>query len=225
MNEAKPIGILLIDDHPVVREGLVALLERSAHMRVVGQAATGEEGVEACRRLEPDVTLVDLKLPGISGVETIRRLRTEFPAARVVVLTTYDGDEDIYRALEAGAAAYLLKSMSGDELAEAIRTVHRGGRSIPPRVALRLAERVSASPLTDREREVLQLVTYGRSNGEIAEVLGLTHGTVKGYVHNIFLKLGVADRVQAVTTALRRGLVRLGSAPETEAVDGRPRVA
>lgn len=220
MPAVKTIRILVIDDHPVVREGLVALLERQADLCVVGQAASGEEGLAAFRRLAPDVTLVDLKLPGISGVETIRRLRGESPGARVVVLTTYDGDEDIYRALEGGAAAYLLKSMSGPELAEAIRTVHGGGRSIPPGVAVRLAERVSQSPLTEREREVLQLVTYGRSNDQIAKVLGLTHGTVKGYVHNVFLKLGAADRVQAVTTALRRGLVRLGSPPDSETALG-----
>lgn len=226
MTATKPIAILLIDDHPVVREGLASLLARQADMRVVGEAATGEEGLTEHRRLAPDVTLVDLKLPGISGVETIRRLRAESPAARAVVLTTYDGDEDIYRALEAGAAAYLLKSMSGSGLAEAIRAVHAGGRAIPPAVAVRLAERVASSPLTGREHEVLQLVTDGRSNDEIAELLGLTRGTVKGYVHNLFLKLGTTDRVGAVTTALRRGLVRLGAlpGPQPSAADARSEV-
>lgn len=225
MNEPQPVRILVVDDHPVVREGLLALLERRAHLRVVGEAASGEEALEAHRRLAPDVTLMDLKLPGISGVEAIRRLREESAGARVIVLTTYDGEDDIFRAFEAGARAYLLKSASADELAEAIRVVHSGGRRVPPAVAVRLAEHVSTSRLTAREREVLQLVTQGRSNRDIAARLGVTYGTVKGYVHSVFLKLGAVDRVQAVTTALRQGLVELGPAGESENARERSRVA
>jgi two-component system NarL family response regulator len=212
------IRILLVEDHSIVRQGLAALLDRQPELEVVGQAASGEQGLGAFRRLAPDVTLMDLKLPGISGVEAITRIRAESPGARIVVLTTYDGDEDIYRALEAGARGYILKTMSCEELVEAIRTVHAGGRRIPPEVAVRLADRVQASALTEREREVIGLIVRGRSNHEIARALALTVGTVKGYVHNIFSKLGVADRVQAVSAALRRGIARLdpGSKPPPE---------
>lgn len=222
MSELRPVRVLVVDDHPVVRAGLVALLERQARLEVVGQASSGEEALEAFARLAPDVTLMDLRLPGISGVEAIRRLRAVSAGARVIVLTSFDGDDDVCRAFEAGARAYLLKTASGDELAQAIREVHAGRRSIPPEVAQRLAEHVATTPLTARERAVLRLVTEGRSNRDIAALLGLTYGTVKGYVHNVFLKLGAADRVQAVTAGLRAGLVRLEPAPEPKQP---PRVA
>ena len=204
-----PIRIMIADDHPVVREGFAAMLETEPDMAVVGLARTGEETVELFRRVRPDVTLMDLRLPGMGGVEAIRAIRREFPDSRVIVLTTYDGDEDIYRALEAGAQAYLLKDMLCDEILAAIRAVHAGQRRIPAAVGTRLADRVTGMHLSDRERRVLELVATGKSNKEIAAALEITEATVKGHMTNILGKLGVTDRTQAVIAALRRGLVHL----------------
>jgi len=204
-----PIRIMIADDHPVVREGFAAMLETEPDMAVVGLARTGEETVELFRRVRPDVTLMDLRMPGMGGVEAIRAIRREFPDSRVIVLTTYDGDEDIYRALEAGAQAYLLKDMLCDEILAAIRAVHAGQRRIPAAVGTRLADRVTGMHLSDRERRVLELVATGKSNKEIAAALEITEATVKGHMTNILGKLGVTDRTQAVITALRRGLVHL----------------
>ena len=176
---------------------------------MVAQARSGEEALELFRRERPDVTLMDLRMPGMSGVDAIRAMRQEFPDSRLIVLTTYDGDEDIYRALEAGAQAYLLKDMFCDEILAAIRAVHAGQRRIPAAVGTRLAERMSGLDLSEREHEVLELVAKGRSNKEVATELEITEATVKGHMTNILSKLGVTDRTQAVITALRRGIVHL----------------
>ena len=204
-----PIRIMITDDHPVVREGFAAMIETEPDMVVVGQARSGEEALELFRRVRPDVTLMDLRMPGMGGVEAIRALRREFPSSRIIVLTTYDGDEDIYRAIEAGAQAYLLKDMLCDEILGAIRAVHAGQRRIPAAVGTRLAERMAGMNLSEREQQVLELVATGKSNKEIAAALEITEATVKGHMTNILGKLGVTDRTQAVITALRRGLVHL----------------
>lgn len=204
-----PIRIMVTDDHPVVREGFAAMINSEPDMTVVAQARSGEEALELFRRLHPDVTLMDLRMPGMNGVDAIRVLRREFPTSRLIVLTTYDGDEDIYRALEAGAQAYLLKDMLCDEILAAIRDVHAGRRRIPAAVGTRLAERMAGQDLSEREQQVLEFVAGGKSNKEIAAELHITEATVKGHMTNILGKLGVTDRTQAVITALRRGLVHL----------------
>ena len=206
---ARPIRVLVVDDHSVVRDGLSALLQRQGDMHVVGEAGTGAEALAEFRRLRPDVTLVDLRLPDMDGAQLIATLRQEFPGMRALVLTTYDGDEDIYMALRAGARGYLLKDMLREELLDAVRAVHAGMRRIPPAVAVRLAERLPGRELTGRERDVLRLIVAGKSNKEIATALGLTEGTVKGYVNTMLDKLEVADRTQAAVAAVRRGIVRL----------------
>lgn len=210
MTKDNPIRILIVDDHPIVREGLAALIERRADMTVVGEAATGAEAVDRFGALLPDVTLMDLRMPEMGGVAAIGRIRSAWPAARIIVLTTYDGDEDIYRGLQAGARAYLLKDAPRDELLDAIRTVHAGGTRIPPAVAARLAERALSGPdLSPRELEVLQGIVRGESNKEIGTALAISEGTVKAHINSILGKLGVTDRTQAVTTAIQRGIVHL----------------
>lgn len=204
-----PIRLLIADDHPVVREGLAAMLNRRADITVVGEAGTGREALALYRREEPDVTLMDLRMPEMGGVEAIAAIRVEFPGARFIVLTTYDGDEDIARALKAGAQAYLLKDTPRDELLDAIRAVHAGGKRIAPEMAAKLADRLTAPELTEREMDVLKLIVAGQSNKEIGATLTITEGTVKVHVNNLLGKLGVSDRTQAVTEALRRGLVHL----------------
>ena len=204
-----PKRIMIADDHPVVREGFAAMIGTEPDMTVVAQARSGEEAIDLFRRVRPDVTLMDLRMPGMGGVDAIRAIRREFPDSRLIVLTTYDGDEDIYRALEAGAQAYLLKDMICDEILTAIRAVHAGQRRIPAAVGTRLAERMTALGLSEREQRVLDLVATGKSNKEIAAALEITEATVKGHMTNVLGKLGVTDRTQAVITALRRGLVHL----------------
>ena len=204
---SEPIRLLLVEDHMMVRQGLVALLSSSDDMEVVGSVGDGLEGVEAYRKYRPDVTLVDLQLPKLSGVETIKRVRAEFPEARFIVLTTFDGEEDIYRALQAGARAYLLKGMPLDELLTTIHAVHRGKLHIPPPVAEKLAQRVSGQELTARELGVLERIVAGRSNKEISADLFISEATVKTHINNLLGKLGVADRTHAATVAIQRGLV------------------
>lgn len=206
---AEKIRLLVADDHHVVRQGLVALLSATGTVEVVGQAVDGEDAVEKYRSLRPDVTLMDLQMPKAGGVEAITRIREFAPAARFVVLTTYDGDEDIYRALQAGAKAYLLKGMTLDELQDTIHAVHQGKSRIPPAIAEKLADRVSGQQLTARELEVLQRIVAGRANKEIASDLGISETTVKTHVNSLLGKLGVADRTHAATLALQRGIVHL----------------
>lgn len=203
------IRVLVADDHPVVRQGLAAIIDSQADMTVVAAAADGAAAVDAYRQHLPDVVLVDLIMPGVDGPEATAAIRREFPDANVVVLTTYTGDEDIYRSLQAGARAYVLKDAPPDELLDVIRNVSRGRRYIAPEVASKLAERVTGPDLTDRERDVLRLMAGGSSNDDIARALFISVGTVKYHVNHILGKLGVEDRTQAVIVAVRRGLVRL----------------
>ena len=198
---------MIVEDHHVVRQGFIALLRMVEGFEIVAEAPDGDRAAELFREHRPDVTLMDLRLPTIGGVETITRIRKEFPDARIIVLTTFDGDEDIYRALQAGAKGYLLKGMNSDELIDAIRTVHGGRSRIPAEVAERLAERLSGPTLTERETDVLRLIVGGNSNKEIAGALFISEATVKTHVNSLLGKLGVTDRTQAATTALQRGIV------------------
>ncbi|HEX6772575.1 MAG TPA: response regulator transcription factor [Acidobacteriaceae bacterium] len=204
-----PVRLLVVDDHHIVRQGLVALLATVPEMQVVAEASDGRQALELYRRHQPDVTLMDLRMNTMNGVETTRAIRAEFPNARIIVLTTFDGDEDIYRALQAGARGYLLKGMDTEELLAAIRTVHSGKSRIPAPVAERLAERMNAPSLTERETEVLRLIVGGNSNKEIAAALFISEATVKTHINSLLGKLGVTDRTQAATTALQRGIVHL----------------
>ncbi|BDU70680.1 DNA-binding response regulator [Geothrix oryzae] len=207
---ATPITLLIVDDHPVVRDGLVAILHQGEpDLEVVGEAGDGREAVTAWRTLKPTVTIMDLQLPGQSGVEAIIAIRREDPEARVLVLTTFDGDADIQRALEAGARGYLLKSVRRTTLIEAVRAVASGQRYLPPATAARLVEAMEAERLTPRELDVLRLLALGQRNREIAENLGLAEPTVKIHVNNLLRKLQVKDRTEAAVVALRRGLIHL----------------
>lgn len=208
-----PIRVLVADDHPIVRAGLSALVDDHPRMRLVAEAETGAKAVALAMAHRPDVILMDLRMPEMGGVEAIRAIRSSWPNARVIVLTTYDGDEDIYQALQAGARAYLLKDASRGELLEAVEAVHRGEMRIPPEVGAKLAERLVGPALTERELEVLRRIVAGRSNKEIAADLSVSEGTVKFHVNNVLGKLGVADRTQAVTEAIRRGMVSLDEPP------------
>ncbi len=206
---SEPIRILIVEDHNIVRQGLVALLNTVPDLRVIAEAFDGEEAVAAHRRHKPDITLMDLRLPKLGGADAIARIRTETPAARIIVLTTFDGDEDIFRAIQAGAKGYLLKGMDLDELTEAIRSVHAGKSRIPAAVAEKLADRMGGPALTTRETEVLKRIVAGRSNKEIGTDLFISEATVKTHVNSILGKLGVTDRTQAATSALQRGIVHL----------------
>jgi two-component system NarL family response regulator len=207
----KSIRVLVVEDHHMVRQGLVALLNVAEGLEIVGEAADGVEAIAEYRKHQPDVALIDLRLPRLSGVEVIERIRMETPQARFIVLTTYDGDEDIFRALQAGARAYLLKGMTSEELIATIRAVHEGKSHIPPAIAQRLAERMSTEELTPREFDVLEQIVHGKSNKEIATELEISEATVKTHINNLLSKLGVTDRTQAATAAIQRGIVTLES--------------
>jgi two-component system NarL family response regulator len=203
------IRVLVADDHPITRDGLTVMIDGTPDMTVVAEAADGLAAVERYREHRPDVAILDLRMPALTGSEATVAILQEFPDARILVLSAIDGDEAIYRALQAGARGYLLKDLGREELLEAIRAVHAGARRTPRAVAARLAERLVGSELTPREAEVLALIAQGRSNRAIAEALSLTELSVKTYVSTILDKLGVADRTQALTTAIRRGIVPL----------------
>ncbi len=199
------IRILSVDDHHLLREGIAAVLAGQADMELAAEAATGHEAVECFRRHRPDVTLMDLQMPGMNGIDAILAIRREFPGARFIVLTTYQGDVQALRALKAGASGYLLKNMLRKELLDTIRIVHAGGRRIPPEIAAELAEHVIDDALTDREVDVLRKVALGNSNKIIAGQLGVSEETVKGHMKSILSKLGANDRTHAVTIAMKRG--------------------
>ena len=201
--------MLCVDDHRLVREGIALIIERQPDMEVVGSARTGEESVDLFRRHRPDVTLMDLQLGAMSGLEAIRAIRLEDTNARVIVLTMYQGDEDIYRALEAGAVTYLLKDMLSDDLIRVVREVHAGKRPIMPDVEARLVERTTKSTLTRREVQVIELVAQGMRNKEIAAALGIGEETAQVHVKNILAKLKVQDRTAAINVALRRGIIHI----------------
>lgn len=213
MNHARTvrrIRVMLAEDHAVVREGLAALLAVQPDMEVVAQATNGREAVERFLEFTPDVLLVDLRMPELGGVEVIATIRAAVPQARILVLTTYGGDEDVYRALEAGAQGYLLKDADTKDLLQGIHALHEGRRFVPAAVAQRLVERTMAGPaLTQRELDVLRQVASGKTNKEIARALFITEGTVKTHVNNIYHKLGVRDRTEAVMTGIRRGILHL----------------
>jgi DNA-binding NarL/FixJ family response regulator len=209
MSGSTTIRILATDDHPLIRAGLVSFLATEPGVQVVAEAGNGEEALERYRELRPDIVLMDLSMPVMDGLAATKAIIDEFPDARVIVLTTYGGDEDIHRALDAGAKGYLIKDMVADEILNIIRAVHAGRRGIPQPVAAKLAEHTPRIALTPRETEVLSLVAKGLSNGEIAARIGRTEGTVKVHLKNILQKLDANDRTEAVTTALRRGFIRL----------------
>ena len=203
------IRVMTVDDHPIFRGGLAALLAAYPDLKLVAEAGNGRQAVELFRVHRPDVTLMDLSMPVMGGAEAIGHIIAEFPDARIIALTTWDGDGDIHRALDAGARGYLLKDVVSHEVADAIRSVHRGGRVLPPAVAQRLAEFTPRIDLTDRELEVLTQMAQGKSNKEIAVALGRTEATVKVHVLHILQKLDAADRTEAVTIGLKRGLIHL----------------
>jgi DNA-binding NarL/FixJ family response regulator len=204
------LRVLIAEDQAIVRDGLVALVSYQPDMEVAGAATDGAEAVRLYKDLRPDVTLMDLRMPKMGGVEAIEAIRVADPAARLLVLTTFDGDEDVYRALQAGACAYILKDAETEELVGAIRTVAKGGRHIPSTIAQRLADRaMSGPPVTEREIQVLRLVAAGMTNKEIAAELFIAEGTVKTHLNSIHEKLGVRDRTEAVMVAVRRGILRL----------------
>jgi Response regulator containing a CheY-like receiver domain and an HTH DNA-binding domain len=209
MSQSNAIRVLVVDDHPVVRQGLVGMLEEVPDILVVGQAGNGQEALAVFRQEQPDATLMDLRMPHMDGVAAITAICTEFPAARIIVLTTYEGDEDIYQGLRAGAKGYLLKDAEPEELLAAIRAVHKGQKHIPPQVGAKLLERMTSPELSDRELEVLQLITTGKSTQAISKALHITERTVNFHINHILSKLGVEDRTQAVIVALRRGIVSL----------------
>ncbi|NUQ27445.1 MAG: response regulator transcription factor [Acidobacteriaceae bacterium] len=206
-NVTKIIKVLTVDDHPLLREGIAAVLEGEQDVELVAEAANGQEAIELFRRHRPDVTLMDLQMPGMNGIETIVAIRSEFPDARFVVLTTYQGDVQALRALKAGASGYLLKNMLRKDLLETIRAVNAGKRRIPPEIAAELAEHMTQDALTDREIEVLRRVANGNSNKIIGVQLSVSEATIKGHMKSILAKLGANDRTHAVTIAIKRGFI------------------
>ncbi|MBI2511173.1 MAG: response regulator transcription factor [Opitutae bacterium] len=212
MGESDPgakIRVLVVDDHPPMRMGLVALIKSQPGMDVIAEASDGEEALEVYEDVLPDVVLMDLRMPGMGGVEAILAIRKKFPDARVIVLSTYDLDEDIHRALQSGAKSYLLKDMPTEEIASTIRAVHFGDASLPRQVAARLDERSEREQLTERERDVLEALIKGRSNKEIASSLCISEDTVKSHLKTLFAKLRVRDRTEAAVEAIRHGIVHL----------------
>ncbi len=209
LKKINPIRVMLVDDHPAFRKGMAALIESEMDLLVVAQTGDGQEALEIYRQKRPDVVLMDLRLPGMGGVEATLAIRKEFPDARVIVLTTFDTDEDIFRAIQSGAKSYLLKDTPDDELSAAIRGVHAGRQILSEKLATRLAERQKRPELSQREMEVLQLLIKGRSNKEIGSALFLCEDTVKAHFKTLFAKLKVQDRTEAAISAIRHGIVHL----------------
>jgi len=209
MSEQPYIRIFSVDDHPLLREGIAAIIDNQPDMQMVAQAATGSEAIQMFRQHVPDVTLLDLRLPDMSGIDVLIAIRSEFPEARVVMLTTFEGDVDIRRALEAGARGYVLKNMPPKDLVEVIRQVNKGRKRIPAEVAAHLAEYVGEDNLTEREVDVLRHIASGNRNREIGEQLFISEETVKVHIKHIMEKLGASDRTQAVAIAVRRGIIQL----------------
>jgi DNA-binding NarL/FixJ family response regulator len=209
MANLNAIRILSVDDHPLLREGIAALIGNQPDMELIGEAASGTEAIQEFRKHQPDVTLMDLRLPDISGIDAMIAIRAEFPNARIVMLTTFEGDIQIQRALQTGARAYLLKSSLPKELIDTIRQVHAGKKRIPPEVASQLAEHFSDEALTDREVEVLQSIAGGNRNRDIANALFISEETVKVHIKHIMDKLGASDRTEAVAIGIRRGIIHL----------------
>lgn len=209
MSQSTTIRVLIVDDHAIVRKGLATIINRDPEMTVIAQAEDGQQAIALFREYQPDITLMDLRMPKMGGVEAIMAIRAEFKQARIALLTTYDGDEDIYRGLQAGAQGYLLKDSKLGELLNAIRAIHNGQKYIPPEVGAKLLQRMTNPELTERELEVLRLMAQGMGNQEIGTALIIGESTVKSHVNRILSKLGVSDRTQAVITAVKRGIVSL----------------
>ncbi len=209
MSGQNKIRVFSVDDHPLLSEGIAMVIESQADMTLVSQASSGSEAIQQYRQHRPDVTLMDLRLPDLSGIDVMIAIRTEFPEARIVMLTTFEGDVEIARALQAGARGYLLKSMPPNEVLDAIRHVHAGKKGVPRQVAAQLAEHMSAEELTPRELEVLRKISGGNRNRDIADVLLISEETVKVHIKHIMEKLGARDRTQAIAIAVRRGIMEL----------------